>query len=83
MGISAFLLFLLAGVAFGYAAVGLAKLIPVLFPIVLALGTVAREGLEGEILLRLFLAIVVTLVGVALGRVIEDRTAGGEPAGAT
>ena len=83
MGISAFLLFLLAGLAFGYAAPGAAKFIPLLFPTALALGTLVREGFEGEILLRLVMALAITLVGIALGRMLEGRTEGGHPAGAT
>lgn len=83
MGITAFLLFLLAGLAFGFAARGAAKFIPLLFPIALALGTVMREGADGAMLLRLVLALAVTLVGIALGRLLEARVEGGQPAGAT
>ncbi len=75
-----YVLFLLAGVGFGYAATGLAKLLPLLFPLALALATFSRDGIEGEVLARLALAIVVTLIGVALGRLLEARA---EAAGAT
>jgi hypothetical protein len=71
--IVAYILFLLAGLGFGYAAPGLAKLLPLLFPLVLALGAFTRDGVDGGSLLRLILAIVITMVGIALGAVLEER----------
>ena len=74
-----YVLFFLAGLAFGYAAPGGWKFAPLLFPIVLALGAFFRNGVEGEVLARLVLALVLTLVGILLGRMLEGR-AGGEAA---
>ena len=76
-----FVLFFLAGVGFGFAAPGVWKLAPLAFPIVLALGTILRDGVEGEVLLRLLIALVVTGVGIVLGRLLEER-AGGQAEGA-
>jgi len=69
-----YLLFFLAGLGFGYAAPGRVKLLPFLFPAVLALGAFLRDGFQGEIFLRLVIALVVTGVGIALGWMIDQRT---------
>jgi hypothetical protein len=74
-----YVLFFLAGLAFGYAAPGGWKWAPLLFPIVLALGAFARDGVDGEVVVRLVVALVLTAVGVLLGRMLETR-AGGETA---
>jgi hypothetical protein len=68
-----FVLFFVAGLGFGYAATGNLKLIPFLFPIALALGAMFRDGVQGVILLRLLIALVITAAGIFLGRVLEDR----------
>jgi hypothetical protein len=69
----AYVLFFLAGLGFGYAAPGNLKYVPFVFPVLLALGAMARDGIQGEILLRLLLALVITAVGIVLGRMIEQR----------
>ena len=74
-----YVLFFLAGLAFGYAAPGGWKWAPLAFPIVLALGAVFQNGLDGEVLVRLIVALVLTAVGVLLGRMLEARS-GGEAA---
>ncbi len=71
-----FVLFFLAGVGFGFAAPGVWKLAPFAFPILLALGTILRDGVEGEVLLRLLIALVVTGVGIVLGWLLEERSGG-------
>ena len=76
-----FILFFVAGLGFGYAAPGNLKLIPFLFPIVLALGAMFRDGVQGEILLRLLIALVITAAGIFLGRVLENRLEPDETAG--
>jgi hypothetical protein len=83
MNITAYVIFVLAGLAFGYAAPGKAKLLPLLFPLALALGAIAQDGVDGTVLARLVIALAVTLAGVAIGRLLEERTAGGKAAGAT
>jgi hypothetical protein len=75
-----YVLFFVAGLAFGYAAPGGWKWAPLLFPTVLALGAFFREGgVDGEVVVRLVVALVLTAVGVLLGRMIEER-AGSETA---
>ena len=67
------ILFFIAGVGFGYAAPGNLKLIPFLFPVALALSAMFRDGVQGEILLRLLVALVITAIGIFLGRTLEER----------
>ena len=73
MGITAYVLFFIAGVGFGYAAPTRWKWLPVLFPIALALGAVMIYGLDGAIIVRLVVALVVTALGVFVGMMIEAR----------
>ena len=72
MVVTAYVLFFLAGMAFGYAAGGRARWAPFAFPILLALLAAFQEGVDGTMLLRLAVALVVTAVGVVLG-VLLDR----------
>jgi hypothetical protein len=76
-----YVLFFLAGLGFGYAAPGKVKLVPLVFPLLLGLGAILRDGLSGSILLRLVIAIVLTVGGIVLGKALENREAG-EAAGA-
>ena len=73
MGITAYVLFFLAGIGFGYAAPTRWKWLPVLFPIGLALGAVMIHGLDGAIIVRLIVALVVTALGIFVGMMIEAR----------
>ena len=73
MAIVGYLLFFLAGVGFGYAAPGRLKLLPFLFPVVLALGALMRNGLDAALVLRLLLALVITAAGILLGRELDER----------
>jgi hypothetical protein len=77
-----YVLFFVAGLGFGYAAPGRAKYVPFLFPIALALGAMFRDGVQGEIVLRLLLALIITGVGILLGRLLEERFEPEEKAGA-
>jgi hypothetical protein len=72
----AYVLFFVAGLAFGYAVEGRAKWLPMLFPLALALGAIVNTGLDGAVVLRLIVALVVTAVGVVLGQMIDQRGAG-------
>ena len=71
----AYVLFFLAGVGFGYAALGAWRWAPLAFPVLLALVAVLQEGLDATLLLRLLAALVVTALGVVAGMLL-DR---GEP----
>lgn len=82
-GIIGYVLFFIAGLGFGYAAPGLWKWFPLAFPVVLALMAIFSDGLDGEIVLRLIIALVVTGVGVILGRMLEERREPRQPAAAS
>ncbi len=75
----AYIIFFLAGLGFGYAAPGIWKLVPFLFPLLLALGAFMRDGFQGEIVLRLAIALGITAIGVVIGRLLEGG-GGKEPA---
>ena len=73
MGITAYLLFFLAGVGFGYAAPPKWRWLPLLFPLALGLGAIVNHGLDATILLRLIIALIITVLGILLGAVIDAR----------
>ena len=66
-----YLIFLLAGVGFGYAAAGRWKWLPLIFPLLLALAAALSEGVDGTLILRLAIALVVTAAGVLLGMLLD------------
>jgi hypothetical protein len=76
----AYVLFLLAGLAFGFAAVGKWKWLPLVFPLALAIAAALREGVDGTLVFRLVLALLVTVAGVVLGVLIDRRQRTGESA---
>jgi hypothetical protein len=73
VGITAYILFLIAGVAFGYAAPMRWKWLPVLFPIVLAIGAALIHGIGAALIIRLIVALVLTAAGIFLGMMIDAR----------
>jgi hypothetical protein len=70
-----YLLFALAGLGFGYAAAGRWKWLPPIFPLVLALAAALSEGVGGALIVRLAIALVVTVAGVLAGMLLDP----GEP----
>jgi len=70
-----YVLFFLAGFGFGYAAPGMWKFTPLVFPLVLALGAFLRDGISGEALLKLVVAVVLMVIGIVLGAVLDERGA--------
>ena len=74
-----YVLFFLAGLAFGYAAPGLSKWLPLVFPLALALLAAIEEGIDGTFIVRLVVAVVVTIVGVLLGALLDRRDVGARP----
>jgi hypothetical protein len=70
----AYLLFFLAGLGFGFAAPGRSKLVPFIFPILLAIGAALSNGIDAALILRLIVALVLTGVGIVLGILLDDRT---------
>ena len=71
MGITAYVLFFLAGVGYGYAAPRRWRWLPILFPI--ALGAVFIHGLDSTAVIRLLIALIVTAAGVFVGMMIDAR----------
>jgi hypothetical protein len=80
VGIIAYVLFFIAGLGFGYAAVGKWKFLPIVFPLALALGAALQQGVDGTWVLRLIVALVVTVGGVLLGALLDSRGERGERA---
>ncbi|MEA2364550.1 MAG: hypothetical protein QOE69_2666 [Thermoleophilaceae bacterium] len=74
MGITAYVLFFLAGLGFGYAAPPKWRWIPFLFPLLLGLAAILQDGLDASILLRLLVALIVTALGVLVGTMIDARS---------
>ena len=81
MAVVAYALFFLAGLGFGYAAAGRWRWLPLAFPLALALLAAASEGVDGTMLLRLALALLVTAAGVLLGQWLapEEQPRRAEP----
>jgi hypothetical protein len=78
-GITAYVLFFLAGVGFGYAAPPKWKWLPLLFPLALGIAALVNYGPDASVLLRLVVAIVITVVGLVVGAAIDARARrGGE-----
>jgi hypothetical protein len=67
MAVVPYVIFFLAGLGFGYAAMGVWKWFPIVFPLLLALVAALTEGVDGAFLLRLVVALVVTAAGILLG----------------
>ena len=72
-GVIAYVLFFIAGVGFGYAAVGKWRWLPVLFPLVLGLFALLTYGPDASVIIRLIVALVITALGVLLGAAIDAR----------
>lgn len=70
---TAYILFFLAGLGFGYAAPGRTKLIPFVFPLLLGLFALLIYGFEGAVILRLIIALIVTALGILLGTMLDQR----------
>jgi hypothetical protein len=68
-----YILFFFAGIGFGYAAGGVVKLAPLLFPLFLAIPALLRDDGDGEILARLLLALAITLGGILIGAMLDSR----------
>jgi hypothetical protein len=80
VGVAAYFLFFVAGLGFGYAAVGKWKWLPIVFPLALALGAALQQGVDGTWVFRLIVALVVTAGGVLLGALLDSRGQRGERA---
>jgi hypothetical protein len=65
-----YVLFFVAGLGFGYAAVGGWRWLPLALPVLLALYTVLKAGADGVLVVRLLIALAVTVVGVIAGTML-------------
>ena len=76
-----YVLFFIAGLGFGYAAAGGWKWFPLALPLLLALATALRDGVDGVLLIRLLIAVIVTLVGIFAGAMLrgEEQPRRAEP----
>jgi uncharacterized membrane protein len=72
-GLIAYLLFFLAGLGFGYAAPPKWRWLPLLFPLALGLWAIFKYGPDASVLIRLVLALIVTVLGILAGSVIDAR----------
>jgi hypothetical protein len=68
MALIAYALFFLAGIGFGYAADGRWRWFPLVLPTLLALATALGQGIDGTLLIRFALALLITAAGVLLGQ---------------
>ena len=73
-GVIAYLLFFLAGLGFGYAAEGKGRWLPLLFPLALGLWAIFKYGPDASVLIRLVVALALTVLGVILGTAIDARS---------
>jgi hypothetical protein len=74
VGFVAYLLFFLAALGFGFAAPGKTKLVPFVFPLLLAIGAAVPNGVDAALILRLIVALALTALGIVLGIALDQRT---------
>jgi hypothetical protein len=72
-GVAAYVLFFIAGLGFGYAAVGRWRWLPLAFPAVLGLFALLKYGPDASVIIRLIVALVITALGVLVGAAIDAR----------
>jgi uncharacterized membrane protein len=77
-GIVGFLLFFIAGVGFGFAAPPKWRWLPLLFPLVLGLWALFKYGPDASVLIRLVLALIITVLGIFLGTMLDARSREGD-----
>ncbi|MBA2342754.1 MAG: hypothetical protein H0V85_04750 [Thermoleophilaceae bacterium] len=68
-----FIIFAVVAITFGYALAGWSAYLALLPPIILFLIGIFQAGFDGAALLELVIAIVVVLIGIAVGRLIAAR----------
>jgi hypothetical protein len=78
--ILAYILFGLAGLAFGYAIEGQLAWLALAIPLLFAIGAAASEGIDGEMVVKVVIALVLTGVCILIGRAIAGPRSRGEPA---
>jgi hypothetical protein len=73
-----YILFFLAGLGWGFALYGIWRWTALLFPLVLALFAFLKDGVSGESLVELLIALGLTAAGIVIGTILatrEDREA--------
>jgi ABC-type microcin C transport system permease subunit YejE len=73
-GVIAYLLFFVAGVGFGFAAPPKWRWLPLLFPLALGIWALFKYGPDVSVVIRLILALVITVLGILVGTVIDARS---------
>ncbi len=68
-----FIIFAVVALTFGYALAGWAAYLALLPPILLFLIGIFQEGFDWTALLEFAIAIVIVLLGIAVGRLIAAR----------
>jgi hypothetical protein len=71
--IPSYLIFFFAGLGFGFAAPSKWRWVPHVFPLALALGAAYGEGVDVTLVIRLVVALLVTVGGVLLGVLLDRR----------
>ena len=72
-GITAYLLFFVAGLGFGFAAPVKWRWLPLLFPLVLGAWALFKYGPDLSVLIRLVVALGITVLGIIVGTAIDAR----------
>jgi hypothetical protein len=75
-----YILFFLAGLGWGYALPGIWKWTALLFPLVLALFAFSSDGVSGEAVIELLVALGLAAAGVVIGMILESREERAQPA---
>jgi len=73
-----YILFFLAGLGWGYALFGIWRWTALLFPLALALFAFWKDGVSGESVAELLVALGLTAAGIVIGTILavrEDRRA--------
>ena len=77
-----FILFAVAGFAFGYLVPGKAAFLPLIIPIILLFVTIVADSPSGSLFVRFVVGLAVTLLGIVAGRMVA-RARGEEPVSAS
>jgi hypothetical protein len=67
-----FILFFVTGVAFGFAAPGAFSFLALAIPTFFAVMDALANGVDGHLLITFVIAIVLTVVGIVVGRLLAD-----------
>jgi hypothetical protein len=73
----AYILFALTGFVFGWAIPGWsAYVVPILIPLIIAIPTALKQP-DGRFVFDVFIALLVTVLGIIAGRVVAHQTDSG------